>query len=200
MMKLPTLSLAQAIAAEWRDQAEEIRSAEMPLNQLANSAIDQTRPNRSGVIEQVAAYAGTDLLCYRVAEPPDLAGRQEVGWQPLLDWSEAEFGARLEVTTDLAPVEQPERSLLAIYTAVAALDDFCLTGLSAATAACGSVIIGLALLRRRLDADEAGSLAQLDEHYQSELWGEDPDAMAQRNAVRRAIAVAASFMALSQGD
>jgi len=198
MLKLPTLSLAQAIAAEWRDQIEEIRPAEMPLTQLANTAIDRTRPHRTIVIEQAASYARTDLLCYRVATPPDLAQQQAVSWQPLLDWSASEFGANLAVTTDVVPIEQSEQSLLAIYTAVARLDDFCLTGLMAATAASGSVIIGLALLRRRLAADAACSLAQLDEQYQSARWGEDPDTTAQRDSVRRAIAIAASFMALSQ--
>ena len=199
-LKLPTLSLAQAIADEWRDQIEEVRPAEMPLSQLANTAIDQTRPHRTAAIEQVAAYARTDLLCYRAARPPDLAKQQAASWQPLLDWSESEFGANLAVTTDLTPIEQSEQSLLAIYTAVAQSGDFSLTGMIAATAASGSVIIGLALLRRRLDADEACSLAQLDEQYQSDRWGEDPDATAQRDSVRRAITVAASFMVLSKMD
>lgn len=198
MLRLPTVSLAQAVADEWRDQIGEIRPAEMPLTQLANTAIDRTRPYRVGVIEQVAAYAQTDLLCYRVARPPDLAKQQAAGWQPLLDWGEAEFAANLAVTTDLAPLEQSEQSLLALYTAVAQLDDFSLTGLHAAAAASGSVIIGLALLHRRLGADEAFALAQLDEQYQSARWGEDPDATAQRDTVRRAMTSASSFMALSQ--
>lgn len=197
-LKLPTPSLAQAIADEWRGQGEEIRPAAMPLGQLANSAIDQTPPNRERVIEQVAAYAGTDLLCYRVAAPPDLAERQAAGWQPLLDWSEGELGARLEVTTDLAPLVQSDRSLLAVFTAVAGLDDYTLTGLSAATAACGSVVLGLALQRGRLGAGEACALAQLDEQYQSEQWGDDAEARSRRDAVRHAIEVAATFMALSQ--
>ena len=183
MLKLPTRPLAEAIADEWRDQVEEIRPAEMPLTQLANTAIDQTHARRPAVIEQVAAYAATDLLCYRAAMPPDLAQQQTACWQPLLDW-----GA----------IEQSEQSLLAIYTAVAKLDDFSLTGLQAATAASGSVVIGLALLRRRLVADEAWSIAQLDEQYQSTQWGEDSDAVAQRQSVRRALTVAASFMAFSQ--
>ena len=200
ILKLSAPTLAQAIAGEWRDQIEEIRPAEMPLTQLANTAIDRTRPHRAGVIEQVASYAQTDLLCYRAAMTRDLAERQAAGWQPLLDWGEAEFGASLAVTTDLAPLEQSEQSLLAIYTTVVKQDDFSLTGLHAATAASGSVIIGLALLRRRLGADEACSLSQLDEHYQSCRWGEDPDATAQRESVRRAMTDASSFMVLSQFD
>ena len=199
-LKLPTLPLAQAIAGEWRNQGDDINPAGMPLTQLANTAIDQTGPNRIRIIEQVAAYGQTDLLCYRVAQPVDLAELQEKSWQPLLNWCEAEFQASLKTTTDLAPLEQPEASLLAIFSAVAQLDDFSLTGLSAGTAASGSVILGLALPRHRLTADEACSLAQLDEQYQSEQWGEDPDSKAQRESVRQAIALAASFMTLSEPE
>ena len=200
VLTLPTESLAQAIAGEWDDQIDDIVPASMPLTQLANTALDQTIPHRLQLIEQVAAYAGTDLLCYRVASPPDLAELQAAGWQPLLDWAESELSAKLEVTTDLVPLKQSDMSLLAIYTAVTQLDDFTLTGLTASTAASGSVILGLALLHKRLEADEACSLAQLDEQYQSDQWGEAPDAMAQREAERQAILVATGFMALSQNE
>jgi len=199
-LMLPTPSLAQAIAGEWDDQNDDIVPASMPLTQLANTALDQTIPHRMQLIEQVAAYAATDLLCYRAAGPQDLVEQQAAGWQPLLDWGESELGAKLEVTTDLAPFKQPEQSLLAIYTAVAQLGDFTLTGLAASTAASGSVILGLALLHQRLEADEACTLAQLDEQYQSNQWGEAPDAVEQRNAVRQSILEATGFMALSQNE
>jgi chaperone required for assembly of F1-ATPase len=197
ILKLPNEILAHSIADEWRRQSEDILPSDMPLTQLANTGIDQIGPHRIRIKEQTAAYARTDLLCYRVAAPDDLAERQEERWQPLLDWCEAEFGAKLSVTADLAPLVQTEKSLLAIYTATAQLGDFPLTGLCAATAACGSIVIGMALLRKRLTADEARSLSQLDEEYQSELWGEDPDSVVQRNSVGQAIADAAAFMELS---
>lgn len=200
ILKLPTKALAHAIADEWRAQTDDIQPTAMPLTQLANSAIDQTHPHRARVIEQVAAYARTDLLCYRVAAPSDLAEQQTASWQPLLDWCRSAYDADLAVTTDLAPIEQPEKSLLAIYTEVARLNDFALTGLGAATAASGSVVIGLALLRGRLDVEAACACAQLDEQYQSDRWGEDPEATTQRDGVTRAIAVAASFMTKSKAD
>lgn len=198
MLKLPTPSLAKAVADEWRAQTDEIQPSSMPLTQLANSAIDQTRPNRTRVIEQVAAYARTDLLCYRVADPADLADRQTACWQPLLDWCRSAYGANLSVTTDLAPIDQKEESLLAVFTAVARLNDFSLTGLGAATAASGSVVIGLALMQDRLSVEDACACALLDEEYQSEKWGEDPEATKQRDSIRHAIAVAADFMKRSQ--
>ena len=116
--------------------------------------------------------------------------------------TDALAGAGIDLNTatvhDLAPIDQPEKSLLAIYTAVARLDDFALTGLNAATAASGSVIIGLALYGGRLDANEAFALSQLDEQYQRDQWGEDAEATARAETIHRTIVDASSFMALSR--
>ncbi len=198
ILLLPTRNLADAVAAEWQAQQDEIRPRDMPLTQLANSALDRTRPHRTLVIDQVAAYGETDLLCYRVAEPPDLAALQAEKWQPVLDWLAEDLGARLTVTQDIAPVTQPQEALLAIYTAVARHDDFALTGLHSLTAASGSVAIGLALSAGRLAAEEGWKLAQLDELYQIGQWGDDADAAVRRNAIRDSIAAATSFIGLSR--
>ncbi len=38
------------------------------------------------IIAETANYAATDLICYRAAHPPELAKRQQMVWQPLLNW------------------------------------------------------------------------------------------------------------------
>ena len=197
-LEMPTEALAQAVAGEWRAQDDEIQPRDMPLTQLANTAIDRTRPLRTQVIEQIASYGETDLLCYRVADPPDYAEIQAANWQPLLDWAKDTYGARLQVTTDVAPLKQPKTALLALYQAVASHDDFVLTGLHAATSASGSVIVGLALAKGHLDAEQSYSLSQLDELYQTEKWGEDAEARTRREDIRDVLRSAATFMALCQ--
>lgn len=197
-LELPTVALAEAVAAEWHAQGDEIQPRDMPLTQLANTAIDRTRPHRTQVIEQVASYAETDLLCYRASDPPDLVQIQAERWEPLLDWAAATYESRLQVTKDIAPLQQPKAALLGIFQAVAAYDDFVLTGLHAATAASGSVVIGIALARGHLDAEKGYELAQLDELYQIEKWGEDSDARVRREEIRDVLASAARFMVLCQ--
>ena len=76
-------------------------------------------------------------------------------------------------------------------------EDFPLTGLHAAAAACGSLVIALALARGRLDSDAAWSLSQLDETYQIDKWGEDPEAVDRRARLRADIDAASRFMDLS---
>jgi len=197
VLRLPTRPMGEAIAAEWREQGEEIEPAGMGLTRLANSALDRTGPNRTLVIGQVAEYGGADLLCYRADAPGELVARQDAAWQPLLDWLAEAHGARLRVTTGVTPIEQARDALLAVFTAVAAFDDFRLTGLHAATASCGSVALGLALAARRIDAEEAWRVAHLDEIFQAGRWGTDSEAEARRCALLEEIATAGRFMALA---
>jgi len=199
-LRLPSRPMADAVAAEWRNQGEEIAPATMPLTRLANTAVDRTAPHRAQVIEQVAAYAESDLLCYRAEQPAELVERQAAVWQPVLDWLGAAHGATLAVTAGIAPMPQPRGALLAVFTTVAGFDDFRLTGLHAATAASGSVCLGLALAAGRIGAEEAWRAAHLDELYQMERWGADAEAERRRAALLDEIAAAARFMALAGAD
>ena len=119
-------------------------------------------------------------------------------WQPLVDWAVLRYDAPLEITAGVIPVAQPAASLRAFAAAVAAHDDFALAALHLATAACGSLVIALALVEGRLDADEAFAASQLDESFQIEAWGEDAEQAQRRRGARRrhrrrgAISVAAA--------
>ena len=193
---VPGLALAAAVAAEWEAQQGEIRWEAMPLTRLAGATIDRSAAQRDAVVRQVAHYAGTDLVCYRAAHPPALAALQQAVWQPLIDWAVDRYGAPLAVTTGVIPASQPAASLATFTEAVAEYDDFSLTALHAATAACGSLVIALALLEGRLDADEAFAASQLDESFQIEAWGEDTEQAERRAALAAEIAAAARFISL----
>ncbi len=183
LLTLPTGALAEAIAVEWRAQAQDIRPATMPLMQLASTTLDLTSRQRHSVIEQVAAYAGTDLVCYQVERPEELRAREAVVWQPLLDWVADHFGAVLETGRGLMPRPQPESARAALRAAVAACDDWRLTALQLATTSAGSLVIGLALIKGRLDPGQAFEASELHETYQLDRWGEDPDAARRRRAL-----------------
>lgn len=198
-MVVPTQSLAEAIAEEWRGQGNLIDPTSMPLTRLASSAIDIVSPSRAVVIEQTVAYASTDLLCYRAEGPPSLVERQNAHWQPILDWVALNFDAALKVTAGVMATEQPSSALGALTRIVEAHDDRHLTALSAATAACGSLLLALALAKGRIDAETAAELSMLDEIYQIEQWGDDPEAAKRRANLKAEIMAAARFLALLEG-
>lgn len=187
-------ALAAAIAEEWNAQGGEIRPRTMPLTRLVTTAVDRVATQREAIVQQTANYTGTDLLCYRAAHPPALATRQQAVWQPLIDWAVLRYDAPLSVTTGVIPRSQAPTSLRAFAAAVAALDDLMLTALHLATAACGSLVIGLALLEGRVDATEAFAASQLDESFQIEAWGEDAEQAERRQALAADIDAAARLI------
>lgn len=183
-MIVPSSRLAEAIAAEWEAQTETIVPAGMHRTQLAATAIDRVAGNRDAVIDEVAAYGDTDLLCYRAEAPRALAERQQAVWQPFLDWCAIAHDAPLTAVEGIMHRPQPLQALQALRRAVAAHDDLRLTALHTATVLLGSVVLGLALVSRRTAAADAFAASVVDEDFQIARWGEDAEAMRRRVAIR----------------
>ena len=174
---LPNQALAQAVADEWQAQGQKLNPRSFHLTKLANAAIDRVAANRDACVEQILAFAKSDLLCYRARARQDLAARQAAQWDPLLEWACARYGAKFQAAAGIAFVEQPPEAIERLARALGCHDDFALAALYAAAVLTGSAIIPLALSEGRLDADEAFAVAQLDELYQAEKWGQDPEAL-----------------------
>ena len=193
---VPNRDLAEEIAEEWNVQSDAVEPSEMPLTRYANSAADGVILRRTEVIEEVTRYGATDLICYRATDPSELVERQAAGWDPLVEWIASELQIRLKIVSGALPVAQSQATIDAFHVAVSAFDDFPLTGLHAAAAACGSLVIALALARGHLNAEAAWWLSQLDETYQIERWGEDAEAIDRRARLLADIEVASRFMFL----
>ena len=196
VLALPNRPLAEAVAAEWSDQREKIDPKSMPMTQLANTALALLPEHRAKAAQQILAYAKSDLLCYRAEGPDELIMRQAAQWNPLLDWAEERFGARLAVGQGIAFVEQPAVALLALENVVWRYDAFGLVGLHAAATLTGSLLLALALAEGRLAAGETLELAQLDEIWQAEKWGRDTAALAREAHLRRDLEAAERFLRL----
>ncbi|MGH6915040.1 MAG: ATP12 family chaperone protein, partial [Geminicoccales bacterium] len=191
---VPTAGLAEAIAAEWREQGDDIRPATLPLTRMASTAIDRMPEQRDATIEELAGYAGTDLLCYRAAEPFELVERQRRVWQPLLNWAGDTYDARLAVTTAVLPVPQPEPALKRLRGAAEALGNWPLVGVHAATTRLGSLVLGLALHRGRVGSKEALAASLLDELFEIERWGTDREIERRHATLRREVEATAQFL------
>lgn len=173
--------LADAIAAEWEGQGEEIDPNTMPATRLANTAIDGVAPRRTEVRAEVLAYAGTDLLCYRAGEPEGLVARQRAAWDPILAWAESRYGVRFVLAEGVMHVAQPEATLAAIAAALEKIDaPFALAGLHVATTLTGSALIALALAEGAIDVETAWAAAHVDEDWNIFKWGEDAEATRRR--------------------
>ena len=190
----PWPGLAEAIAEEWRAQGARPNLNGVPMTRIAATAIDRIPSRRAGVIDELLAYAETELVCHRADSPLGLVARQQVAWQPLLDWLSQQFDAPLAVTSGVLPCSQAEASLRSLRHLLEGLDDFSLAGLSVAVASSGSLVIGLAVLEGKIDARQAFDAAELDATFQIEQWGEDSIAAQRRAELQAELETAAKFI------
>jgi chaperone required for assembly of F1-ATPase len=190
LLAMPNTTLAQAVVAEWAAQLETIKPEAMPLTRLANTVVDQLPAKRPDALHEIAGYAAADLLCYRVAHPAVLAERQHATWEPWLDWAAAELGAPLLTTTDLDPLPQPQASLEALDRAAEVLDDWRLIGLHATTRLTGSMVLGLAMVEGKLEAEPAFTAAMLEELHEIEQWGLEAEQARRHTALQAELAAA----------
>ncbi len=198
-LQVPTMAMAQAIAAEWDAQDVVLDPGTMPVTRGANAAIDKVMTQRQEVTELLAEYGDSDLLCYRAAGPEKLIARQAAGWDPVLDWAATTLNARLAVGEGVMHVPQTSQALENLHAELAVFDNFALAAAHDLISISGSLVLALAVTKRRLSADEAWYLSRIDEHWQVEQWGEDDLATASEDAKKAGFMNAAAFYGLSQG-
>ena len=173
---LPTQALAEAIALEWQAQQDKVDPTTMPLTRTANSALDKVRLQQAEVADMLAAYGDSDLLCYRADAPDDLVQRQRDGWDPLLDWAEATYGARLHPRTGIMHDPQDADALRRLAGPVHAMDAFRLAAFHDLVSLTGSRVLGLAATERARPPQDIWDLSRIDETFQQEQWGTDEEA------------------------
>jgi chaperone required for assembly of F1-ATPase len=195
VLTVPTEKLALAIAAEWREQGEEIVATSMPLLRLANTVSDGVAANRDEVIGAILRFGENDLICYRAHQPVELVARQKAGWDPLLDWVTRTHGAKMLVAEGLTHVDQPPEALAALRRALEGFDAFSLGGLHVIASITGSTVLALAVAEGFISASRAFELSRVDEAYQTEKWGEDAEAAARAAALARELDKAAELIA-----
>lgn len=181
LLAVPTLALGEAVAGEWGRQQAVIDPAAMPLTRIVNSAIDGVAPRRDAVIEDMARYAGSDLVCYRAGEPERLVRQEAEAWDPILAWAREALGARFILSQGVMHVEQPERAIEAVRIRLEAeTSPFRIAALHVMTTLTGSVLIALAHADAALTLEAAWAAAHVDERFQESLWGEDESALKRR--------------------
>jgi chaperone required for assembly of F1-ATPase len=196
-LTVPTLEMAQAIAAEWDAQGKLLDPATMPVTRGANAAIDKVSTQRAEVIDLLAEYGDSDLLCYRAAGPVELIKIQAEGWDPMLDWAAETLDVRLAVGEGVMHVTQKTETLENLYAEVAAFDNFALAAVHDLISLSGSLVLALAVTKTGISAEDAWALSRIDEHWQVTQWGEDEEATAAERIKRAAFLDAARFYQLS---
>ena len=195
----PYEAIARAIQREWEAQDKLIIPENMPLTQILNTKIDRVSQDRAVMTDYLMKYCDTDLICYLAQDPPDLAQAQEKAWAPWRDWFFKKSGLSLKTTHGLFALRQEEGVHRFIKDSIANLDADRFTILQLVSAACGSLVLGLAFIAGDLDAKTAYAAARVEETYKDKLYdaekyGPDPAQHKKDMALMRDLDAAAFYL------
>ena len=190
---MPKMALAEAVAEEWQAQEGTVQPDRMPLTRTVNSALDKVSPAHDAVVDLVASYGASDLICYRAEAPQGLIDRQAEVWDPLVTHAREVFQAPLNVSSGLMPVPQPSDSIARLRHCVQKMSNFQLAALHDLVALSGSLIIGLAATKDFHTIESLWAASRIDESWQAEHWGEDASANTEANLKRDAFYCAKQF-------
>lgn len=195
---VPVRAAADLIAAEWGAQEDKVDPETMPATRWANAAIDKVTPQRAEVVDLLAAYGESDLLCYRADSPAELLALQEQAWDPVLAWAETVLNAPLNTTCGVLPVAQPNQSVANLKAALARYDSFQIAAIHDLISISGSLVLPLALCEGALEVDHAWKITRIDEDWQANLWGIDEEAAETARGKRDSFVFAQRILTLTQ--
>lgn len=179
---VPSAALGEVLASEWRQQGDTIDPTSLPFRDLADYAIDLVAPDSAGIARALTAYAETDTLCYRADPDEPLHARQQELWEPLLAAFEAAHGVRLTRVSGVMHRPQEAAALAAFEARLMRENPFVLAGVEAMAKLAASLVTALAALDAQGEEEPLAlwRAASLEEDWQAELWGRDPEAEERR--------------------
>ncbi|RJF88368.1 ATPase [Oleomonas cavernae] len=197
LLIVPKRPLAEAIAGEWDALGPEFDPQVLILTRFANTAIDRVQDLRDEVVEELTGWGGSDLVCYRVEVPLELARRQAACWDPVIEWARGRFDIHLKVTTGLMPVRQPDEVAERLRAALAWRPDADLAALHTMVSMLGSLLLGLAVAEGFLSLEDAWTASRVDEDHQAAQWGADSEAEARTAKMKAELEAAHRFLILA---
>lgn len=195
---VPGRALAELLAGEWSAQGEKIDPRGFTHRDMADFAIDKIAPDPGEAVAALLRYAETDTLCYRADPDEPLWKRQQEVWEPLLAAAESRDGIRFHRVSGVMHRAQDPATLATLGARVAQLDTFTLAALTTLSSLAASLVVGLAALEPDADPEALWSAANLEEDWQAELWGADPEAAERRERRRRDFLAAREFAIIAR--
>jgi len=198
-LAVPVSALADAIAAEWAAQGDNIIPASMPLTALAQGTLDQVANERDRIVGRIAAFADSDMLYYRADTGQQaLIDYQAKHWDPLLDWARQHYDIDFNLVYGIRYEAQPQETIERLAATVEAQDDFTVAAMLSLVGLSGSLIATLGLVEQTHDTETLWPLVNLEELWQEQQWGRDDQAVAAREIKRAEFEAAARFLDLSR--
>ncbi|XP_062913431.1 ATP synthase mitochondrial F1 complex assembly factor 2 [Mobula hypostoma] len=172
LFTVPSESLAIAVATEWQSQGDVLQFFTMHLTTLCNTALDNpTQRTKEQLIRSALKFLDTDMVCYRVVEPPGLVELQKNEWDPVVEWIENRYNVEIGFSTNILGPNIPSKSKETFEKHLSSYNFWALIGLEYVIQQLKSVVLSLNLIDRNLSVEKAVWLSRLEEQFQIEVWG-----------------------------
>lgn len=196
---VPVEALAEVLAAEWREQGEEIDPAAFPMRDMVDYGLDRVAQDPAEAIDAIMPYGDTDTLCYRADEGDSLRQRQDEAWEPMLAAVEGEHGVTFARAGGVLHAPHPQATLPKLRAHLEKFDPLTLVAVQNMAALASSLCVALTALKPDADVEALFGHANLEEDWQARQWGWDNDALARRDARLAGFRLAAELARLVRG-
>lgn len=165
--------LACLIAQEWDEQTQVVKPHSLPLTSLMARAIDGLSEDRTRkeVEEFLLRYFDTDAVCFHQDRPAALVKLQKERWLPLIEWARRYLQIPIDIAHGTLLHKQPDEAKAKLARLLAGLPPLDLAALERAVMTSKSMIIGLALVHRHIEAEQAALAAEVETAAQASTWG-----------------------------
>jgi len=171
LMRLPSLPLALAIAAEWQIQGPYLKPFSMPLTQLSSTALDiPFTLQRPPFCDRVVSFLHSDTACYREVKEK-IRALQNACLDPVLAHVRERYGLEMRVNDGMDLQDASEEVVGRLRKVLEGVSDIELVALETAVTVTKSVAIALCLLDGHLSIEQALRCSRTEEDTQADLYG-----------------------------
>lgn len=162
------------------------------MSEYLKKAAVEIGKNRTEIIDRLVKLSQTDMLLFWGQEK-DLIVQQEKVWGPLLEWANKEINVDFVKTQSLeVPENQTSGEKLKNY--LSSFSDKELAAFYLAALNMKSVLLAIALVKKRLNAEQAFKAAFLEELWQAENWGMESEAEKRRGELKKELQEIENFL------
>lgn len=173
--------LADEIVREWNADGKIDSIKNSFFTKFCFSVIDMNKKDRESALSQLIAYGNCDPICYIADEPKKLHIKQKKLYDPLIGWAQKFLSIKLNKGPNLLFIEQPSLNSGKIKQSLEELDDFHLSTLHELTKSLGSLFTSLALYNKIITPEIAWEVANVEDNFRIEIWGEVEEETAIKN-------------------
>lgn len=163
------------------------------MTHYLDEAVKDVKLHREEIINRLVQFSETDLLLFWGTDK-ELVSRQEEVWSPIIRWANEAIQAEFKHTKTLDVPEEVKTSAYRLKVFLDSLSDKELAAFYSAALNMKSVLLAMAMVKGRINAEEAFQAAFLDELWQNEKWGSDEEAVKRRTVIKNELSDIEAFL------